>query len=1610
MLVMKSLFRFLPLVYLSLLIGLSDLHGQSCDTITPSFTVNLTNDPNGTYISPQVVRDGNCCGTSGNVKCIEFIVSLHPDAEGVIFDIFSGAVPGGALFYQINCSAPSALGSPICLSGPGPHVITFCKPGNNVNEYRITSVAEPTLPDEVYVNDGCTQEIGTQGFDESTITWNTIFPGITGQYNSYLSCTTACDTTTVTPQPGYPDSIQIEVCGFPFGGCDTVYTCETVTVYFFSTLRANILPLQPTICFGDTSVSISANGSGGSPPYNYTWSTGDSTQFLNVNTGTYWVEIGDTSGCPPAYDTVVVTEFSLPIEANAGGNNYACVENFPVPLTGTIQAAAGGIWVGNGAFSPSDTILNTSYQPDSTEIAQGFADILLVTTGNGTCPADTDMVRIDLLQFNATISTAAKPVSCKGNSDGEAYVGANGVRIPYTFQWGAGTGNQTGDSALNLPAGVYNVTATDSAGCILDTTVEVIEADSVLAVQFQTMGETCFGDMNGWAKIFVTGGATPYTLVWDSAITNVSGDTLASNLGQGTYSVQITDAYGCVIDTVFVIDGPIAPLTAALTKVNIGCKNGNDGTATAIPSGGTSPYTYQWNDSSLQGTQTATGLGAGLYTVVVTDTNGCLFSDTISLNEPPSSITFTDSTTSPSCFGFTDGTATVFPSGGTPAYSFQWDSAAGNQTTQTATGLSAGTYSCIIFDQNSCLLATPVIVVDPAPLFATAVEIVHVTCKGGAYGSAKVIPTGGTGPYTYQWDANAGNQTDSIADSLSAGTYAVFVYDQNGCSYIPGITIDEPDDSLTIIMGSIPVTCKGGSDGIAWGLINGGTLPYTITWSASAGSQTTDTAFNLSAGTYPMSVSDSNNCTADSLVTVTEPAQLLIPNLGQDSALCFGDSSGKAYVAPTGGVQPYYITWDTNALVQSTDTAYNLPAGTYSVIIRDDNNCVIDTSITVLQPFPLLLAGAQRDVACYGEQTGWAWVIANGGTGPYSYQWDANTGGQVGDSAKSLGVGSYFVTATDINGCSVDSQYVITEPDTFVYLSPYSDSISCFGDSNGVAAIIANGGTPPYTYLWAPNANAQTTDTAFNLKAGTYQVTVTDSLGCSDNYPVVVGGPQNALSALVTKTDLSCFQSGDGETFVVVSGGTAPYTYNWMQGLNTQSNDTGTGWSAGYVYITVEDSRGCVTEEDSILLAEPPDVFLTVSNSDTICIGDSLFVNMTASGGNGGPFTYRRLPNTAVTPPLYLSPSQTTIYGFRGIDQNGCPSNTQILTVFVQNLLQDTIEVTSSGDICLGDTVEINGYHNGIYPGYSYSWNAGQTALSFKTTPNQSRYYTLTVEDDCAITVKDSVFVEVFPLPALDLDPIIAEGCVPLEVNFRNLATDPDITSYEWDFGDGTTSIDPTPTYTFIDSGEYRISLKLENRFGCTSSNDSANFVYVYPIPNVGFNSNPAFTDIRNPTFEFISTSSKGSHTWTFDGGDMSNDTNPVYTFADTGEYSVHLRVVDSNGCADEITKSVFVGPYFNIEIPNAFTPGSGGNGGRWDPNSTNNRVFFPVTEGVSNYEMLIFNRWGELIFESNNFFIGWDGTVRGQAAPQEVYVWKIKITWENGQNFEGVGDVTLFR
>jgi gliding motility-associated-like protein len=472
---MKQIFK----IVLNLLLVLSAIfaHSQACDPSTPTFTMDLSGNPDSVWISPNTIREGLCCGLDPNasppIRCVEFFFTLDTGAQGIKFDLASGAIPPGSLGYQINCGPYYQVGENICLNGPGPHRLTFCKPGSNKNRYSITSIPKPSVSSPQIVSDGCRGTLFANGYILSTITWRSVENNPV--YNSYLSCSAGCSTTTVTMQPGAPPFVDYVVTGSPLGGCDNMVISRTTRIYFVNDKRAEILPKNPVICFGGTNATITANGIGGAPPYKYLWNTGATTQSISVGVGKYWVQISDTTSCPVATDTVIVGAYLSPIVANAGPDISSCANNPAAQLGGTVQMATGGIWSGGqGNYSASSATLNATYTPTPAEIAAGKVTHFLTTTGNGPCPAKKDSTILTITPA-PSINAGADQTICANNATAQL----NGtVTIAGGGTWTGGTGTFSPDrntlkalytpSAAEITAGsvILTLTSTGNGQCL----------------------------------------------------------------------------------------------------------------------------------------------------------------------------------------------------------------------------------------------------------------------------------------------------------------------------------------------------------------------------------------------------------------------------------------------------------------------------------------------------------------------------------------------------------------------------------------------------------------------------------------------------------------------------------------------------------------------------------------------------------------------------------------------------------------------------------------------------------------------------------------------------------------------------------------------------------------------------------------------------------------------------------------------------------------------------------------------------------------------------------------------------------------------------------------
>lgn len=671
---------------------------QYCDSLVPVQNVDLSASPNMSWVSPFLNRQGNCCGTTSPDNCLEFIITLNPNAIAVSFSITGGAVPPGALFYQVDCGPVTPVDSVLCLSGAGPHHLTFCKPGNNANEFTITSYSEPIIGPDITLNSACQGFLYAEYYNEPSMTWTSVFPGAPGAYDGLLSCTSGCDTTYVTAPNNPPAYIDYVVCGTDIGGCNPLPYCDTIRVNFITPVSVDVTPDSTHLCYGEPNIDLTANVVGGTPPYSFLWNNAATSQVINVGAGTYWVQVTDASGCLIAIDTAIIVQDSIPIQANAGADINTCQQSSgQVTLNGSVQLATGGIWSGGlGIFSPSNTNLSANYTPTPAELQNGSVQLILTTTGNGGCSADQDTVLINFLPFTNTFNLSTSDVLCNGDSNGSATVNVAGPFLPCNYSWDMAP--ITGSNWISgLAPGNHQVQIINSMGC--DTTIYfTINEPSILNAMIDSIQPNlCFGDSNALAYASAAGGIGPYAYSWNSNPIQMNNP--ATNLPAGTYTCTVTDNNGCQDSASITIVDPSA-LTLNISGVSPDCNGNWTGAVSSTPGGGTPGYSFQWWNGPTSSNQY--NLPAGTYIVTVTDANGCQITDSISLIDPPL-LTGTITSDTIICPGTNLNIYTNI-TGGTGTYDYMWSPGG-----QTSSGIIVNpviptTYDVTVSDNNGCAI------------------------------------------------------------------------------------------------------------------------------------------------------------------------------------------------------------------------------------------------------------------------------------------------------------------------------------------------------------------------------------------------------------------------------------------------------------------------------------------------------------------------------------------------------------------------------------------------------------------------------------------------------------------------------------------------------------------------------------------------------------------------------------------------------------------------------------------------------------------------------------------------------------------------------------------
>jgi gliding motility-associated-like protein len=958
----------------------------------------------------------------------------------------------------------------------------------------------------------------------------------------------------------------------------------------------------------------------------------------------------------------------------------------------------------------------------------------------------------------------------------------------YAITWTGPSGIVgTGASVSVCPATSATYTATmkvtncDGGVTSYFNTVPVTVTPTTQVVVAPTSSSIC----NGGGGVALTA-SNSTTYAWSPAggLSGTTGANVTANPG-ATTTYTVTGSVGLcttVATTVVNVGNAATPTT---TPTNILCHGGATGSIVANPTGGNLPYTYSWSPI-VNGTNTASGLIAGTYTVAVTTNIGCKSNSIVTLTQP-SALAAAPSTV-PSTCGGSNGTATPNESGGTPLYGYAWSPApATGQLTATSTGLPANTYTAVVTDSKGCSQTSTMVVSTVAGPSTVASLPGNVSCNASCNGTATVTGSGGTGLLTYSWSGNP--STSSTASSLCAGTYTCTVKDGNGCISSKPVTITQPA-ALVVVPTAVAATC-GGSNGQASANATGGNGGNGYVWSpAPAAGQTLNTATGLPSNTYTVVVTDSKNCTTSGTVIVNNNGAPTVSLSASANLACNATCTGTATVSAVGGTAPLTYSWSPN--VSTTVNATGLCANTtYTCFIKDFNGCQSTQTVILTQPPALSIAPGTTNASCNGTCDGTALATPSGGTGSYAYSWTPNI--SLAASASGLCLGTYTCYVTDANSCSVSLPFSISQPTALADIPSQTNAL-CNTACNGTASVNVSGGSGGYVYSWNPNISVISNASA--LCAGNYTCYIKDSQGCLKNEVFMISEP-TPLSLTDNSTAATC-KTANGSMMVIPAGGTPGYTYTWTPApASGQTGATASGLPSNLYTCTIHDTAGCSTiVTDSVKnVGMKPVASLNAGSSATFCFGNS--DTLTASGGT----SYLWGNGSSSNPYFATLGGLYTVYV-----SNSCGMDSAKITVIEDSLPRSSI--TGLTKVCSGKTTPLTASGGG-----TYLWSTGSTAASIQAGTAGSYY--VVVKNLCGTDTAN--FNLIVNSVTAGIGSSVTVGMMPLPVVFND-SSSANATTWSWNFGDGQTTTTENATYTYPAGGVYTVILIVTEPNGCRDS------------------------------------------------------------------------------------------------------------------------------------------------------------------------------------------------
>ncbi|MBP6182137.1 PKD domain-containing protein [Flavobacterium sp.] len=1308
-------------------------NGTNLNSANPSFNFTAP----GTYTLKLTVT--NSCGSTSTTQIITVkkpptaIINTIPNACGTATISPTAVVQGCAPASSTLTYAWSFPGgTPATATTAIPGTITYNTSGNYTVSLTVTNECGVSATDKIFT------------INPSPTITGTLFScvGFTSQLTGSATAATVSPWMSSSPTIATVSSTGL-VTGVSGGTTTITYTnsnnCKTTALFTVNPAPTITQPVSSTVCQGGTptALSITVSGATGTPTYQW---------YSNTNTtssgGTLIPSETSATFNPPATVTGTFYYYCI-ITLPSGGcssiisntatvtiNAGAIINTQPTPTQSlcvgstispplTVSYSGGtGIpsyqWFSNTTNTNSGGALisgatNSSYTPtvfSATGVNYFYAVITLSGSGCGPItsnPAEIKVVAAPIVTSQPlptqTLCQNVAPTDLSVTASGDVSLGT------LSYQWFSNdtNSNSGGNSILGATNATFTPPTTaigtiyyyceisqSGLGCNTKSNVAAVIINLAPTITLQPSSSAlCLGGTPTLLKVAYSNGVGTPQYQWYSNTTNATiGSTSilgATNDSFNPPAITVgTTYYYCIIT---LSTGGCSVLTSAIAEVKIN-QNPVIANKSAILCSGTA-FTVAPDNSS--GDIVPVGTTYTWTTPSISPANSIngAIAQTISQNNI--SQTLINTTTSPATV-----TYTVTPTSGT------------------------------------CIGTNFTIVVTVNPSISPNSIVKNSTCFGINNGSIQTNLTGGIpftvgAPYVVSWTGpNGFTSSATNISNLSPGDYTLSVLDNGGCPFSKSYKITEPDAIVITTDLEKDITCFGNPNGAIAITITGGTLNYNYTWTKdNLPFATTEDLSNLSPGVYVVSVSDANNCgSVTATFTITEPPVLVLNLVNQTNVLCFGTATGAIDINVVGGtpiqissgVFDYNYAWTgPNGFTSSNKNLSAIFAGTYNLTVTDNSGCTKMLSVIVTQSSEIIIKATTTVINCYGDNNASISLVVSGGTAPYEIVWSTLATGTFQDN---LSAGDYLITVTDALYCVTTLNVNIPEAPIFT-INPVVKQISCFGMNDGSINLNLVGGIAPLKLVWSDGSTAGLTRN--NLAPGSYTATITDSKPCIITRTFILLEPQKVvLSANVTHA-FDCDDTNSGAINLLVTGGTAPFTYTWSNGATTEDL---TNIPAGNYLVTVTDSRGCSKVAQYVINRPPPIVTEVETKTDFNC--ETKYVKQTfvaqVSGG---------------VPPYQLTWSSGTVSGTNnemmntnqngavvlGVTDNlGCTANytfnVAIPKLGTPSFTTSSYSYATFGTFSISDPIQFTNTATADY--ISTAWDFGDGSVSSEENPLHS--------------------------------------------------------------------------------------------------------------------------------------------------------------------------------------------------------------------------------------------------------------------------------------------------